>query len=228
MGKDTLHVDFSEIIKADITESPFDLKHSNGSTYSLQLTHNSINKLTHSYVVEKIIGTEYPKDEDSIHISLLSGIQDEKSIQQTNSNNRWVMLNRSNRPYKLVIKAISPVNPDTYDIPEELISSKYSVINGVVIVGDFNVNIEETDNVEASITIFDKLGNRVNHVDNLQSGSRALFGDIINDTTSKVVFYWNGRNKNSRRVATGSYLAVVSIKGPNNDVSVSRLLLGVK
>ena len=221
---DEIHVQFSENVSIENEENPFVLNQGTYS-YSLSLSDMNLNKDNATFSVVSIDGVDYPKAGDSIRINEDANIKDESNTSQNNSNNRFVQLLVDDIPYLLNISAVSPINPKTYEIPDELKSSDGNSI-GIPIVADFSMSMEN-GNQDGIIKIFDHVGNIVSESSGRNDGNKDISCHLINSDRTKLVFIWNGKNHLGRDVSSGTYLAKLQISDGRGVTIEKKLIIGI-
>jgi hypothetical protein len=84
-------------------------------------------------------------------------------------------------------------------------------------------NLDPKFDLEGEISIYDAVGNQI------------IGGKTMRRFNNTLIYLWNGRNTNNRKVGRGTYLAVcsVTIYPQGRDVSdvreeIKRIMLGVK
>jgi hypothetical protein len=224
---DTLVVKFSEDVAIEITLEPFVFTRP-GLPYQMLLTRLSPTTETKqvSFLVDSLVGVVAPIKGDSLQITP-TGIITDGEVAQTNSSNRMIPLIVHEPPYLLIIRAISPVDPDRYTIPLELQSATTGKNTGLVMIADFMTELWDVENLDASVKIFDALGNVV--VESKSFGSdEHIDVELLTTPRTRIVFIWDGRNKFSRRVGNGAYIAAISITLPDGKKMKKRIAIGVK
>ncbi len=222
---DTLTVVFSEDITIDDMVEPLSLK--TGMTpYRVTFNSGSISDRSATFIVNEVLVVSNPVPNDSVQINYLGKVSD-GSVVQTNPDNRWIELIVHEPPYSLNIKAISPSNPDEYEIPDEIAPTIYQNSSALVIVADFMMELWNMDGLESHITIFDPLGNIVAESSAIGSGEH-LVAELKTSPRTRLVYYWNGKNKSGRRVGSGAYIALVTVTPPDGKTVQERLTIGVK
>ncbi len=227
---DTLIVWFNTVIKPINTSSPFLFKDSSGADYLFTINQSEIDydSLKVSFIVNGVIDKSaayLPIDNrDSISIDHSANITDEKGIVQDGSNNFFVPLRVGPIPFELTI------NSGWMDIPSDLKEIK-DIKTGALIVADLEAVIpdEKLEAIEASISVYDMLGNEVIKTDNLQnSNSGSIYGEFKKINGRKqLVIIWDGLNKKGRRVGSAMYLAKLTLIDHEGEKSETTFTIGV-
>jgi hypothetical protein len=207
---DTLIVTFSEKTEKIEKISPFKLMDPVTKVpYSLEVTNISGGDgVTQTFLVNSINGKAIVSPNDSIWINEKDSVSDNLENMQTNANNRRVTLQTNDINYNFTVTVgPTPVNPKTYTIPYTARSQfkDGSVSKGVIILIKSSELLLPQDSVSAKISIYDQVGNAVLKDEKCVSTSE----------NGKLLYLWNGVNKNGRYVGEGTYLAVVNIKVSN-------------
>ncbi|HEX2957739.1 MAG TPA: hypothetical protein VHO70_12970, partial [Chitinispirillaceae bacterium] len=208
--KDTLIITFSEKTNSVTAITPF--KFMDPVTmvqYSINLSNiSSGNGSTQRFLVDLINGKSVISRNDSIWINENASVNDHFHNIQTNSNNRRVTLQTKDINYTFTVTAgPTPVNPKTYMIPN-FIRNQFkngSVPNGLLVLIKANETILPQDSMSAHISIYDQVGNAVLKNDECVAISES----------GKLLYIWNGVNRNGRYVGDGTYVAIINVKVSN-------------
>ncbi|MGM0443442.1 MAG: FN3 associated domain-containing protein [Fibrobacterota bacterium] len=168
----------------------------------------------------------YPQNGDSVNISLESKTADDGGARQDISENRRAPLFVGDIPYRLLVQAVSPENPATFTVPDELRIDRIGT-EGLIIVADFLMRMED-NNQDASVRILDNVGNVVATCSGRDDASENLGVALRENETSKLVMQWNGTNEAGRPVAAGSYLAVITIRDGRGNTFPYKITLAVQ
>jgi len=234
---DTLRVKFSEAVKRVGDGGPFEFKTiKDGSIYTAYLYPVRQPKLDSMvFYVHSLYNIDIMRDGDSIWIHVVDKVADSCTDEQgnlarnyqNNKNNtrRRLWVEKRLVPYNLNPNSTSPINitnPNSNSIiPDNLIDIINNIdpnfINTVdiqtnnngqyigmiiTITPDDTLSLLKDFELKGEIMIFDPVGNQI--VDR----SKMLWW-----AEKKVLLWiWNGKNKNSRNVGGGSYLAVIEIE----------------
>ena len=207
---DTLIVTFSEKTERIEKVSPFKLMDPVTKVpYSLDVTNiSSGDDVTQLFLVNSINGKSIVSRNDSIWINEKDSVSDNHGNLQTNANNRRVTIQTRDINYNFTATAgPTPVNPKTYTVPH-IARRQFrdgSVPNGVIILIKSSEPLLPQDSVSANISIYDQVGNAL--LKNEQCVSISEDG--------RLLYIWNGVNKNGRYVGEGTYVAVVNVKVSN-------------
>jgi hypothetical protein len=222
---DTLVVKFSE--KADSVDVPAPFWLFDPVTqvkYSISLsTIASGDGITQQFVVKPgsmTNGKTSVSRNDSIWINEAASINDKLNNVQDNKDNRRVTLQSSKIDYSFTVTAgPTPVNPKTYTIPN-VITNQFNngaVTNGVVVQIKSGERVLPQDSVNASISIYDQVGNAVVKDDKC----------AVTKENGKFLYIWNGVNRNGRYVGDGTYVAVISVKVSNGVSRTIKTKIGI-
>lgn len=220
--KDTLIVTFSEKTEKVDKVSPFKLMDPVTKVpYSLDVTNISVgDDVTQIFLVNSINGKSIVSRKDSIWINEKDSVSDNLENIQTNPNNRRVIVQTNDINYNFTVTAgPTPVNPKTYLIPHTARSQfkDGSVSNGVIILIKSSELLLPQDSVSANISIYDQVGNAV-----LKDGQC-----VSTSENGKLLYIWNGVNKNGRYVGDGTYVAVVNVNVTNGISRTIKTKIGI-
>ncbi len=220
---DTLVVKFSE--KADSVDVPvpfwlFDPVKQ--LRYSLNLsTIASGDGITQRFIVTAVNVKTSVSRNDSIWINEAASVNDKLNNVQDNKDNRRVTLQSQKIDYSFTaIAGPTPVNPKTYTIPN-VIASQFNngaVTNGVVVQIKSGEVALPQDSMSASITIYDQVGNAVIKDDKCA---------VVTKENGKLLYIWNGVNRNGRYVGDGTYVAVIVVKVSNGVSRTIKTKIGI-
>jgi hypothetical protein len=214
---DTLVVTFSEAIPVPHSPYAFVLTDSNGVEHKMQVTPLSSSGATQTFLVDDIANRQFVFDSDSIRINPTAGVADSSGNIQNDPDNRNNPLQVGEYHYLFTVKSgPNPFNPlqDNVTIPgTNLPSSK-----GMAIVVEPKSTMADNIGLRGSFTIYDCLGNVI--VDRVDG--KAYNGN------QKLIFFWDGTNRNGRYVASGSYLAMISIEDTQKHKEAKKVKIGVK
>ncbi|HEX3019049.1 MAG TPA: fibro-slime domain-containing protein [Chitinispirillaceae bacterium] len=201
---DTLYVKFSEEIKSISTDLPLKFrKPGSASDYKVTLQFLRFRGTEHVF---KVLSTEiYPEVSDSVWINPEGNIEDLVTNKQCNPLNTRVLLKFRPTPLKFRYR----VGPNPFDPGKEL----------VTITVDPAAKTRESVNIQATVRIYDPMGNKI-------------YSDIQKSATSKspeLKIKWNGENLNGREVSSGTYMIIIKAEDLNGSkVETKRLFVGVK
>jgi hypothetical protein len=219
---DTLVVKFTE--KADSVDVPAPFWLIDPVTqvkYSLILSNiASGDGITQRFVVNTINGKSTVSRSDSIWINETASINDKYNNVQDNKDNHRATLQSSKIDYTFTVTAgPTPVNPKTYTIPN-IIKNQFNngaVTNGVVVQIKSGERVLPQDSVSASISIYDQVGNAV-----IKDEKCAVTSE-----NGKLLYVWNGVNRNGRYVGDGTYVAVITVKVSNGVTRTIKTKIGI-
>lgn len=236
---DTLHIRFSEEVEDITSPTPFLLNQYNPNEiqYHLVLDNSDNGGASHTFNVTDIAGVTYPLEDDSIWINSIEHVSDLDANVQSHSGNRRAPLTiKLSIEYTIIIRACpNPFTPGKTDIPASFISRSRNAISS-----DFKKGIAieiKTEplalltlnkiTLDASLHILDAVGNVVIKCKGLEDEQKDVI--LIRDqTTGKLYFLWNGRNKYRRMVGKGVYSALVKVVDNNGKNINEKVMIGVK
>ncbi len=214
---DTLRVTFSESVEGNSNTEPFNLLCLQTQTpYRVLLQPGIFFGANASVIVDTIIGKQYPSNNDSVWINILTAISDGFSNTQTNEQNRRVPIVVKPRPYNLVIKAVTPVNPKMFPFPPKVIGRLVKPVpfsKGVYLRVDPQTESSGNDEplfTGATVQVLDAVGNLVASCDRIgkEYGILVIRRDRVNE---RLHIFWSGQNTNKRYVGTGVYIILMEI-----------------
>ncbi len=221
-ANDTLIVTFSEKTEKINKVSPFKLMDPvTKIPYSLDVTNISGgDAVTQLFLVNRINGKSVVSRNDSIWINEKDSVNDNLNNIQSNPNNRRVTIQTTDIDYTFTATAgPTPVNPKTYIIPH-IARSQFkqgSVPNGVIILIKSSQPLLPQDSVSADISIYDQVGNAVLKDEQC----------VLTSETGKLLYIWNGINKNNRYVGDGTYVAIINVKVSNGVSRIIKTKIGI-
>ncbi len=250
LGRDELTVIFSENVEKITKEKPF-IYYSNDAqkTFEAKLKVLSQKDNQGVFHVRELYGVESVKNGDSIRIqwALSDNVYDANKNYQENPENirrpidvtTLTVIQKG--PYELELQGtlfdpdIALTLPDEFlnnnEIKEMLLNFKinndgeHEGIMVITLTPNNTDNVPDNECYSGLITIYDAVGNEV-----IVQQEMAYLNNSKN-----LVYLWDGRNKNDRRVGPGAYLALVVITwypdGFDNDSGkkdIQRLIIGVR
>jgi uncharacterized repeat protein (TIGR01451 family) len=214
---DTLEIRFSEQVTS-ATASAFILWSKTAlSRYGLTGSLLQGSGLRYRFLVTGTIPELTPGNGDSVWLDPVAAIGDAIGNAQRNELNRRVAL-KIIWPLSIWTITISnnPFNPEATRVPDAyrgaLGASAPPFGMGIRAWTDSPIDPALFD---AEVTIYDPLGNTV------------YFKPMTGATTG-LYFAWDGKNKNLRKVGSGTYLALIRIRENGQQVVAQKVLLGVK
>lgn len=221
---DSISVIFSEPPAPITSVRPF-LFSRDGTVYQVTLEQNGI--LSGNQYTARISSVQSGfsiKVNDLVWINPPAMISDTKGNAQTNENNRKVPITVKEIPYEIITKIINnPFRPED-QIPEavKIAYSKSGLTppsNGLTIV------VEPTGEVLRNIT----LSGTVSIYDVVKNSIIKDKPGVYDLEKQKFYFAWDGLNSNGRKVATGTYIAVVNVFDNQKNIKDTKVLyLGVR
>jgi hypothetical protein len=221
---DTLIVTFSENIVKPTSLTPFALTTDSNVSYSMELMPISGDGTSkYVFAVRSIQGVDFPRTGDTIRINPSAGVNDGKGNTQTNPKNRATLLEVT--PLRLHYTVIAVPNPcrisgqgPEANIPQSIRDLGTTEVRGVVIVAKPIGKVASTIALSGKATLYDVLGN-------------IIFRDregLIQQKNQRVLFVWDGTNQQGRLVATGAYLAAVTIQTTQGLKETQRIKIGIE
>lgn len=203
---DTLFATFSEEISSIGTDLPLKFRKAGSeSDYKISLQFLRQKGTEFVFKVISIEDSLYPENSDSVWINPEKNIKDLFSNKQSNPLNKRVLLGFRPTPLKFKFKA----GPNPFNPKKQM----------VTITVDPAVRTRELLDIQATVRIYDHLGNKV-HED---------FQKNKNSKTSQLKLKWNGENLSGKRVGSGTYMAVIRAEDRiGHRVETARLFIGVK
>lgn len=227
---DTLIVWFNTEVKNIVKSTPFLFKDESNNDYLFHMDLGNVkydsSKVT--FIVDGIFDkpAEYlPQNNlDSISIDPSANITDNKGIVQDGSNNFYVPLKVGPMPFEININSGWIKIPDDFkDINDIKIGALITVDLKAVIADE---NLADLD---ASICIYDMLGNEVIKGDHLQDRNTGSVQGAFKDINGRkqLVIIWDGINVKGRRVGSASYLSKLSLLDHEGNKSETTFIIGV-
>jgi hypothetical protein len=246
---DTLTIVFSEPVSSVQVPRPFELYGTSAgiNSYFFDVSNVSLTAETGVFKVEGNFtgGVQKVAEGDSIRIEEGMNVVDNATNNQGENNNirRVIGYNYELNPFVIDIISINPYDINNIDpnnkIPVDIINVigedsigiifDLDYINGnyygmiIQVIPDPIDNLDPKFDLEGKIAIYDAVGNQI------------IGGKAMRKFNNTLIYLWNGRNTNNRKVGRGTYLAVCSITiyPQGRDVSdvrkeEMRIMLGVK
>lgn len=222
---DTLTITFSEPVNKTDHSQPYKLKNRETGEYELTLRWlASPSGERHVYVVTAVSGAEAPQTGDSIWIDVSAHVRDIGGNTQDNPANRRVTLNTKEAP--LAMETGSVNNPFTPGAPAPNLKAAPSVLRkewsrvggGVIVTAQPKEEVRRSVPLTGSVSIYDIVNNPV----------ATDLPMVLDSETNRLFLVWDGRNSRNRKVATGTYLAVVTITQDGKPKEESIVRIGVK
>ncbi len=214
---DTLIVSFSENIIPPSHQFPFTFTTSDGDRFTMKLTYiNHMDNGRYAFLVEDIVGTDFPQWGDSISINPDAEISDpEGNIQNSTNKNTILIIQNSQQQFRVIIPQ-NPFNIDNNNIPA-VVRSNFSIpqSHGLLFMVEPLSRAVRTAGFRAKFTIYDPVGSVVT----AEKGSTG--------TNNLVYFVWDGKNRSGRVVGTGTYMVIVTIESPFGRPLAKRSLVAV-
>jgi hypothetical protein len=203
---DTFTATFSEEIDSFSTDLPLKFrKPGSKSDYKISLQLLRQKGTEYVFEVTSIENLLYPEISDSVWINPEKNIRDMFSNIQSNPLNKRVLLRFRSTPLKFKFK----LGPNPFNPQKQMVT---------ITVAPKSRTRELLD-IEASVRIYDPLGNKV-HQD---------FQKSLNNNSPHVELKWNGENLSGKQVGCGTYMAVVRAEEKTGrNVETVRFFIGVK
>ncbi len=231
-----LLVSFSESVVEDVTslEEPFLFVGIGNNNYQMILRDGKKEHGEYSFLVDTLIGTDYPSGSDSIWIDAAAGIQDHSGNVQDEPGNKRVKMNVTPKPYKLTIKTgPNPFVPGKpfENIPQDL-AARIPFNGGVIIKVDPLTYIDDSNGQGLEIlnaTIYDAVGNKIAMcADALDANERMAVVDDSDPGSSIMYIAWSGHNMQGRIVGPGTYILHFIVKGNDGKENSFVTKIGVR
>jgi hypothetical protein len=217
---DRLIMQFSEEVGPVGAPEPFNFSTSDGVSYSVTLEEESYEGVRHLFEVISISSdVDQMYKGDSVWISETGNISDGESNVQNNPSNRRVLLAIKIPPITIApFAANSPYSGESGSNPEEAeqiqktirwIRQVYNAAgvefpdnSGPVIIAQAEgKTLKRLGALSGTISIFDVVKNVL--VENHPM--------IYDQAGKKLLYMWNGRNRNGKLAASGTYVAIMKI-----------------
>jgi hypothetical protein len=172
-----------------------------------------------SFLVEQVGGVAAPSPGDMVWINpegFVTDVVTEGNV-QSNPRNRRVRLMVQEVPFAIVPRvANSPLSPEAPPVPDFILRLPgITERTGMIIMAEPDRPVPANIRLEAVLAIYDI-------VDNPVLRERPMPYD---PQTGRLYFVWSGINDRGRRVATGTYLAVIRLRNPQE---TQMIRIGVK
>jgi hypothetical protein len=218
---DTITLTFSEPVGEISFDRPVTLRGKDGEYTMLLRDPVPAGDRSVRFIVDSIVGTEFPAAGDEAWVNPDAGVVDRSSARNVQTRKSEPVSLRV-RPYEYVFSvSVLPGHgdPRITRIPDALRSAAgISETHGMALVVRPTGKVAEQANISAKISIFDAVGNMV-----LKDRTATP-----NQSRDYFTFVWDGVNENGRMVGTGTYLAVVIIRDDNGISALRRMKIGVK
>ncbi len=237
VAPDTLFVYFDQDMQSTNKTSPFISTDSDGNNYNFVLKDEiDSSDNMYIYIIEKANG----KPEGYLPVSMRDSITiDPKAelrsaaapyVYQDGSNNITVPLRVKETPSNIKITSMwyDINNKDSEGL--DIVLNKFKSQNGSLILIDPQARLNESEwsKFEASLVIFDVLGNRLISLSSLESSSDAVQSTTVTvNGRTQFAILWNCKNKKGRRVGSGAYLAVINVTDNNGKKVMRKHMLKV-
>ncbi len=225
--KDSLRVYFSEPVENFESTRPFLFKTPKGDEYQVFLENGSLSDDYYLAAIRQIQSASSISPQDSIWINTAASITDKNHNIQSNQLNRRVTLKIKQIPYTLIPDAIN--NPF---VPGNLIPAPVQEAyrnegrlqeldlnkGGIIIVVKPENQLRPHVELSGKVSIFDVVKNTV--IENKPM--------VFDKVSKKLFFVWNGVNHKNRKVATGTYLAVLEMSDNMGFEQTRTIPVGIK
>lgn len=225
---DSLKVTFSEPVEKFSHENPFLFSKPEEGQYKVTLGTKG-NYLDDNKFIEQI---SFVQDKfiissgDSVWINPSAKIRDTSGNIQTIATNQRVLMNVKYQPYTVEPSVINnPMKPD-YVVPQ-FINKLYTdnhlppPNDGMILVVKPGQDLPPSVKMDAKVTIYDVAKNII------QKDLPMLF----EPDSQKLYMVWSQEkaiNRNGRKVATGTYLAVVTITDNHGMTQIRKIPIGIR
>lgn len=203
---DTLFAKFSEEISSISTDLPLKFrKAASESDYKISLQLLRQKGTEYVFIVKSIENSLYPENSDSVWINPEKNIMDMFSNKQSNPLNKRVLLQFRPTPLNFKFK----VGPNPFNPKKQTL----------YIIVDPSVKTREALSIQATVRIYDHLGNKVHQA----------FQKSQNSETPQLKLKWNGENLYGKLVGSGTYMALIRAEDNiGHRVETARFFIGVK
>jgi hypothetical protein len=222
-GPDTLVVKFSEKVADVKNSSPFFLYDDvTTNKYKITLTFlsNSDGGATQRFLVVPGSGNTEPSRNDSIWIDDKASVRDLAENIQDNKDNHRVLLQFIAKQYNFTVVACpTPSDPQKDLIPSQIQREMTGLKGntGLVVIIKSDDQILAQDSISATISVYDQLGIPV-----VKDGICT-----VSSENGKLLYVWNGANRNGRIVGNGTYVAIAKVKVTNGVSRTIKTKLGI-
>lgn len=219
---DTLVVTFSEICDSVRSSNAFKFfDYTNNVNYSMNLSTLSAGEGTvQRFIVNSVNGKQSPSHGDSIWINESASVTDLSGNIQDNAQNHRAAMVFVALQYNFVVQVCpTPADPKNDPIPRDIYTqfADQSITKGVVVVIKSSETLLPQDTVNATISIYDPMGNAVVKDDRC----------TVSKENGKLFYGWNGTNRNGRFVGNGTYVAVVKVTVSNGVSRTIKARIGI-
>jgi hypothetical protein len=234
-NRDTLKIVFSEPVNQTTSPQPFRFRISNGNEYEVTLQQQSHSDEDYSFVVTKVAGVDEQSKGDSIWINIEGNIIDVNGNKQSIPENRRASLGLRIPPF--TVTPYTANNPFRYDkglsqIEANQIQQSINYVtkvyndagvalpneNGPIVMVKPEGLLRNSTELSGTVSIFDVVKNTI-----IENHLMAFDPD-----TKQLVYMWDGRNSNGKAVATGTYVAVMTINDGQGKAQTKTVRIGVK
>lgn len=225
--KDSLRVYFSEPVENFESSRPFLFKTPKGDEYQVFLENGNLSGDYYLAAIRQIQSVSSISPQDSVWINTAASISDTSNNIQSNQFNRRVPLTIKQIPYKLIPEAVNnpfvPGNPIPAPVQEAYRSEgrlqELDLNNGgIIIVVKPETQLRPHVELAGKVSIFDVVKNTV--IENEPM--------VFDKVSKKLFFVWNGVNHKKRKVATGTYLAVMEMSDNMGFKETGTIPVGIK
>jgi hypothetical protein len=232
---DKLNITFSEPVSPVSSFQPFLFETAGGAQYYVAV-HAEGDPLGNAYtfVVDSVAQTVVQRKGDSVWINTAGNVSDTKNNIQQNPANRRVDLQVKSAPFTVEPLTLNnPMQTDRGITPELRQSIDYAAriysevgvtppsaeeFGPMVIVRPRGTSIRQIGTLTGTISVFDVVKNVI--VDKSPM--------VFDQATKQLLYVWNGRNRNNKLVANGTYSAIIEISDGEGFHEVTSTRLGVK
>lgn len=220
---DTLVIKFSEKVADVKNSSPFFL-YDDATTNKYKVTLSFLSSadggVTQRFLVAPGGGNIKPSRNDSIWIDEKASVGDLAENIQDNKDNHRVLLQFIAKQYTFTVVACpTPSDPQKDLIPSQIQRDmpKLKGNTGLVVIIKSDELILAQDSISATISVYDQLGNPV------------VKDDIctVSSENGKLLYVWNGANRNGRIVGNGTYVAIAKVKVTNGVSRTIKTKMGI-
>lgn len=225
--KDTLKVYFSEPVKQVSSARPYRFKVPDGNEYQVFLENGKLNIDFHSSLIQQVQTGFSVKPGDSIWINPSASVTDTSGNSQLNELNRRAQLSIKQVPYKLIPEVVNNPFVPGFKIPDQVQNAykeagRLRELNtsdgGLIIVVRPESSLRPHIQLSGKVSIYDVVKNTV--IEDIQM--------VFDNDYKQLLYVWNGTNHKGRKVATGTYLAILEMSDNIDHKETRTIPIGVK
>lgn len=205
------------------------------SDYKLYLSNMKGDSNIVIYEVDSVFAADYVNKGDSIRIDYTMNISDNLSNIQSVDLNRKVEILIEEQPFIFSIGVISQTGATPVALHSDLlINNKAKFGTAITLfpnIGGIDQKVPGylVDKLDFEVYIFDAVGNIVDFSDGKDYSSKSIFSDTKTiDGKTGIIINWTNKNNNGRDVGSGSYVAIIRVKGDDTFAAEYKSKMSVK